>query len=279
MYNDLIERSFKYCEKITKSHYENFPVASRLIPKDKRKYIYSIYAFARKADDFADEPGMIKEERLRCLDEWHNKLSKCYENNSNENEPIFIALGQTVKDFLIPIELLDNLLKAFRQDVVKNRYDTFEEVLSYCRNSANPIGRLVLMILNYRDEKLFKYSDYICTALQLTNFWQDVAVDLKKDRVYIPHEDMRKFGYTIGELFESRFNDNFRELIQFEIEKTEGLFQRGKNLISLVNFAKELKLIWLGGMEILNKIKKNKYNVFTKRPELGIFDKIKLFFR
>ncbi|MGH2575833.1 MAG: squalene synthase HpnC [Ignavibacteria bacterium] len=280
----LIQSSFKYCESIAKNHYENFPVASFLIPKEKRKYIYSIYAFARAADDFADELTIEggKEKRLSLLDEWHGKLIDCF--NGKTYDPIFIALRQTVEDCSIPIELLENLLKAFKQDVVKNRYETFEEVLLYCKNSANPVGRLVLMIFGRKDEKMFSYSDAICTALQLTNFWQDIRVDLKKNRIYVPQEDLKKFRYSEEDLFECRLNTNFKNLMKFEIERTEKLFGEGKALIGLIvnneklkSFSKELKLIWLGGMEILKKIRKADYDVFYRRPDISILDKIKLF--
>jgi squalene synthase HpnC len=295
MNNGIVESSFKYCENIARTHYENFPVASRLIPEDKRKYIYSIYAFARRADDFADEEKIgSNEERLKYIDDWNAKLRKSLTpfpfsereggKRFSPDELIFIALSETIKDCSLPIGLLENLLKAFRQDVIRNRYDTFDEVLSYCENSANPVGRLVLLILGNRDEGLFKYSDYICTALQLTNFWQDVLVDLRKDRVYIPLEDVNKFGYSISELFKHEYNDNFRSLLQFEVGRTEELFQQGKFLVKMVKkdkllkgFTKELKLIILGGSEILNKIRQNDYDVFNKRPVLNNLDKIKLF--
>ena len=284
MNDSLINSSFKYCEEIAKNHYENFPVASLLLPKEKRRYIYSIYAFARAADDFADEDYIEggKEKRLVLLDEWHSKLKDCY--NGKTYSPIFIALKQTVTDCNIPIEPLENLLKAFKQDVVKSRYATFDEVLDYCKNSANPIGRLVLMIFGTRDEEFFKYSDKICTALQLTNFWQDIAVDLKKDRVYLPEEDLKKFGYSYNELSVKQYNDNFKNLLKFEVDRTQKIFDEGKKLIELTakedklkKLSKELKLTWLGGTGILNKIKEADYDVFNKRPKISIADKLKIF--
>jgi squalene synthase HpnC len=282
MKNSLINSSFKYCEEIARSHYENFPVASFFIPKEKRKYIYSIYAFARAADDFADEPGIrSKEDRLNLLNEWNQKLIECY--NGKTYDPIFIALNKTVTDNKIPIEPLENLLKAFRQDVVKSRYQNFNEVLDYCQNSANPIGRLMLMIFEAHDDEMIGLSDKICTALQLTNFWQDVSIDLEKDRVYIPAEDMIKFGYPIEELKGKVLNDNFKALLKNEIEKTQLLFDEGKELIAITKkdnklkkLSKQLVLTWHGGTEILNKIKENDYDVFNKRPKLKFFDKLKL---
>lgn len=284
MNESLINSSFKYCEDIAKKHYENFPVASLLLPKEKRKYIAAIYAYARAADDFADEPNIEggREKRLALLDEWNQKLKDCFEGKSYD--PIFIALGKTIKDCSIPIEPLENLLKAFRQDVIKNRYRTFDEVLSYCENSANPVGRLVLMIFGCHDKILFEYSDKICTALQLTNFWQDVAVDLRKDRIYIPREDYKMFGYIEEDLIEQKSNDSFKNLIEFQVKRTEKIFEQGKKLIQLTSkdselkkLSKQLKLTWLGGMKILNKIKQLDYDVLNIRPKISTLDKIKIF--
>jgi phytoene synthase len=283
MQESLIKSSFKYCKEIAKNHYENFPVASLLVPKDKRKYIFSIYAFARAADDFADEPSIEggKEKRLVLLDEWNNKLRDCYKGKAYD--PIFIALGRTVEECKIPIETLENLLKAFRQDVVKNRYADFDEVLNYCVNSANPIGRLVLMVFGKHNEEMFNYSDKICSALQLTNFWQDVTIDLKKDRIYIPQEDMKKFEYSEHDLMNLKYGKEYKELMIFLVNKTEQLFDEGKELMRLTaedetlkRLTWELNLTWIGGKEILKKIKLIDYDVLHKRPKLNFFDKIKL---
>jgi squalene synthase HpnC len=282
MNNSLIKSSFKYCEDITRSHYENFPVASFFIPKEKRNYIYSIYAFARAADDFADEQGIrSKEDRLNLLNEWNQKLVDCF--NGKVYDPIFIALNKTVTDCSISIEPLENLLKAFRQDVIKNRYENFEEVLAYCVNSANPIGRLMLMVFGYDDEVMNQLSDKICTALQLTNFWQDIAIDLDKDRIYLPLDDMKRFNYSEEDLENNNVNNSFKALLIFEIERTQKLFDEGKELIALTKERKVLKklsqqlvLTWHGGTGILNKIKENDYDVFNKRPKLKFFDKLYL---
>ena len=252
--DDLYNSSFKYCEDIAKGHYENFPVASLLLPKDKRKYVYAIYAFARAADDFADEEGIEggTPKRLALLDEWYEKLKDCYKGKAYD--PIFIALGKTVEDCSIPIKPLEDLLSAFRQDVVKSRYSTFEEVLDYCTRSANPVGRLVLMIFGCHDEEFFKYSDKICTALQLTNFWQDVEVDLRKDRIYLPEEDLNMFRYSYRELELKQDNNNFRNLMEFEVNRTQKIFDEGRKLLEMTagnentkKLSKELKLTWLGG--------------------------------
>lgn len=284
MQESLINSSFKYCEDLTKNHYENFPVASFLIPKDKRKYIYAIYAFARAADDFADEPGIEggNEKRLALLDEWNGKLDDCYTGKAYD--PIFIALGSTIKDFNIPKELFENLLNAFRQDVKKSRYKNFDEVLGYCKNSANPVGRLVLLVFDIHGDELFEKSDKICTALQLANFWQDVKIDLQKDRIYIPKDEMIRFEVSEDDLVNKNDSTGFRKLIKFQTERTEELFGEGKVLFELLKnesvskrLILELKLTWLGGMEILNKIKSINYNVLKTRPKLNLIDKIKLF--
>lgn len=286
MKESLINSSFKYCEEITKNHYENFPVASLLLPKEKRRYVYSIYAFARAADDFADEPGILggKEKRLTLIDEWNGKLKDCF--NGKAYDPIFIALEKTIEDCRIPIEPLENLLNAFRQDVVKSRYKSFDEVLQYCINSANPVGRMVLMVFGSRNDELFDYSDKICTALQLTNFWQDVSVDLIKDRVYLPEDDMLKYDFTYNKLFQKKFDSSFKELMEFEVNRTRIIFNEGKKLMeltsndgSLKKLTKELNLTWLGGNAILNKIEQMGFNTLTNRPELSKFEKFKLLFK
>lgn len=286
MQDSLINSSFKYCEQIAKEHYENFPVASLLLPKKKRKYVYAVYAFARAADDFADEPGILggTEKRLALLDEWNGKLTDCY--NGKAYDPIFIALKKTVDDNKIPIEPLENLLRAFKQDVVNPRYQKFDELLEYSINSANPVGRLVLMIFGCHDEEFFKYSDKICTALQLTNFWQDVNVDLGNNRIYLPEEDMKSFDYSYDDLINRKYDERFAALMEFEVSKTHEMFEEGKKLIEMTagfkdkdlrKLSKELKLTWLGGTEILKKLKADDYDVFSKRPSISKIDKFRIF--
>jgi squalene synthase HpnC len=273
------EDGFRYCEQITRSHYENFPVASWYVPKEIRKYVWTIYAFARIADDYADEPGYTLAERMDNLNQWEQYLDECY--NGNPTHRVFAALAETVERFQIPVELLQNLLTAFRSDVTVNRYETFEEVLEYCRHSANPIGRLVLLLFNYRSETLMELSDHICTALQLTNFWQDVSIDLQKDRIYLPLEDLEEFSYSEQDLLNRRFDDRFRKLMAFQVQRTAELFVEGKPLLSKVgkDLSLELKLTWYGGTRILQKIHKQDYNVLIKRPTLSALDKLGLLFR
>ena len=273
------EDGFRYCESIARSHYENFPVASRFISKEIRKYVWTIYAFARIADDYADEPGFTLAERMDNLNQWEQYLDECY--NGNPTHRVFAALAETVDRFQIPHELFMNLLTAFRADATVKRYETYEDVLAYCRNSANPIGRLVLLLFNYRSETMMRLSDSICTALQLTNFWQDVSVDLLKDRIYLPLEDLEEFGYSEQDLLEHKVNEPFGNLMAFQVRRAAELFAEGKPLLAMVDkdLSMELKLTWISGMKILQKIHKQHYDVLTKRPALSKLDKLGLLFR
>lgn len=275
--------AFAYCERIAREHYENFPVGSLLVPRTRRKHVYSIYAFARTADDFADEgyddASLTEESRLRSLDEWEAQLKACYRGEASH--PIFVALAATVKELQLPEQLFLDLLSAFKQDVVKRRYADFAEVLDYCRRSANPVGRLILRLFDYRDAHLDELSDAICTALQLANFWQDVAVDIQKDRVYLPQDEMQQYGVNPDDLKSSQGSAAYRRLLQFQVERTRDLFRRGKALPNLVSgrLALELRLTWHGGMRILDLIEQQAYDTLCERPKLTGFDKVVLLSR
>jgi squalene synthase HpnC len=273
------DEGFRYCEKIARGHYENFPVASYFVPKAMRKYVWAIYAFARIADDYADEPGLTLAERVDNLQQWGQYLEDCY--NGNPTHRVFSALAETAERFQIPIELFQNLLAAFRSDVTVKRYDTYEDVLAYCGNSANPIGRLILMLFNYRSETMMQLADSICTALQLTNFWQDVSLDLQKDRIYIPLEDLKEFNYSEQDLLNRNVNGNFRNLMAYQVQRTGEMFAEGKPLIYMVgkDLSLELKLTWHGGTGILEKIHQQDYDVLKKRPSLSMLNKLGLLFR
>ena len=276
LHGHSLKESFEFCKRIAKSHYENFPVASLFIPKDKRRYVWSIYAFARVADDFADEGDTPPEKRLEQLDRWADYLHECFEGRASH--PIFIALAETVQRFDIPMLPLSCLLTAFRMDVTQKRFKTFNDILEYCKYSANPVGQLVLFIFGNASARPITLSDNICTALQLTNFWQDVAVDWVKGHLYIPLEDMGRFGYT-EEGIENRFADEgFRKLMAFEVERTRQLFEEGKPLLkeSVPGLRFELDLVWHGGMRVLDKIEALNYDVFRKRPVLSPGDKLSL---
>ena len=274
-----IDEAYRYCEQLAFSHYENFPVASRFLPRDKRKHVAAVYAFARIADDFADEPGLTQEERLQRLQDWETRLSECYRGTASH--PVFVALGNTARQFQIPQQLFQNLLAAFRSDVTVRRYESFEDVLAYCRNSANPVGRLVLLLFGYKDETMMGWSDKICTALQLTNFWQDLSIDLDKDRVYIPLEDIRKFKLRVEDIQGKQFSPAIRDLMEFEVLRTEELFKKGEPLLTNVgkDLSLEMKLTWLGGVKILKKIRDLDYDVLHHRPTLSLFDKSSLLLR
>jgi len=265
--------AFQYCQVLAKSHYENFPVASRFIAAKKRKYVWALYAFARTADDFADE---IKDpqESLNRLADWDEKLDAAIKGTPEH--PIFIAIKKTIEDCQIPPSLLHDLVSAFRMDVTKKRFGTFEELLYYSRYSANPIGRLVLLIHGYQNEEQFSWSDKICTALQLTNFWQDVTRDNLKDRIYIPTDFMSKYQYSESDLFNKIYNPRFANMLKELVEKTEALFYEGLPLITSLDkkLKFEIKLTWHGGMHILNKIKQLNYNVLEERPKIKFKDKI-----
>lgn len=273
-----VPSAFAYCERLTKQHYENFPVASWRMRADKRRYVYAVYAFARAADDFADEQH-IEGGRLEHLERWEAELEKCAAGHPDH--PTFIALGETLRQCDIPVQLFRDLLHAFRMDVTKSRYATFDEVLDYCRYSANPVGRIVLAIFDYRDELLEHQSDCICTGLQLANHWQDVDVDRKKDRVYLPQEDMARFGYSVEKLMVRKYDADFRQLLKFEVDRAWELFKEGKPLCSRVGWDIniEMRATWLGGTTILRKIEAVDYNVFERRPQVTTGDKVRILMR
>ncbi len=273
------EEGFQYCEQITRSHYENFPVASYCIPKNMRKYVWAIYAFARIADDYADEPGYTLAERMDNLNQWEQYLEECY--NGTPTHRVFVALAETVERFQIPLELFQNLLTAFRSDVTVKRYDTFGDVLAYCNNSANPVGRLMLLLFNYRSESMLQLSDNLCTALQLTNFWQDVSVDIQKDRIYLPLEDMNEYSYSEHDLHNKLFDGRFRNLLAQQVSRTVEFFEEGKPLLSMVgrDLSLELKITWHGGNRILQRIRQKNYDVLSQRPVLSTLDKLRLLFQ
>lgn len=273
-----VEEAFAHCASLTRAHYENFPVGSFLLPKERRKYIWAIYAFARTADDFADEgrfPGegaAALQKRIELLDDYELKLVKA--GRGEAADLVFLALAQTLKDLDIPVQLLKDLLNAYRMDVRQSRYKTWEEVLFYCKHSANPVGRLVLHVFGYKDEPLHQLSDKICTALQLTNFWQDLAIDLAKDRIYIPQDDMRKFRVTEGDLHAKIVNRSFQMLMKYLAGRTASLFNEGLPLVSQVgrDLSLEMRLTWLSGTAILKRTEKIGFDVYRRRPSLSKLD-------
>ncbi len=275
--------SYRFCKNLAKSHYENFPVVSLFIPKKMRKHFYACYAFLRTADDYADNEALPSAKRLQLLINWEKKLDDCYAGKADH--PVFTALGETVRTLRIPVELFKNLLNAFKTDLFKNRYRNFNELLEYCEYSANPVGRLTLYMLEYSNHEqidiILKASDDICTGLQLANHWQDVFVDEKKDRMYLPIEDLQRFGYS-EDLWKRRaVNDEFFRLMKFQVDRANQYFENGKILFPFLKFPEkhEIRLVWNGGKRILEKIRNNHYDVLNHRPELTILDKCLVFFR
>jgi phytoene synthase len=272
-----LQAAYAECRRLASRHYENFPTASRLVPRDKRDALAAVYAFARYADDAADEPGV--EDRLGKLADWRAKLDACYAGKIDH--PVFLALRDSAEKFSLSRANFENLLRAFESDVVVSRHPDFASLLAYCTCSANPVGRLVLELFGYHDPHLFELSDSICTALQLTNFWQDVAIDFSRDRVYMPQEDMARFNYTLEDLRAGRSDARWQELLAFQIARTREFFERGRGLPEEVQpkLRTQLRVTWLGGTEILTKIEAVAYDIFHRRPALSKWDFLRLYLR
>jgi len=270
------EDAFRHCERIAKEHYENFPVASLAVPRHLRRYVWTVYAFARIADDFADEGSQTPAWRLEELDSWERRMDEALAGRPVG--PVFVALRETVVRTSLPVQPLRDLLAAFRMDVTTARRQTFDEVLDYCRCSANPVGRLVLHLFGAANPAAAARSDDICTALQLTNFWQDIAVDLQKDRVYLPLDDLARFGYTEQDLRTPVLDERFRKLMKFQVGRTRSLFLRGRPLLDMVRgrLRFELDLTWRGGMAILAALERSGYDMFRSRPAVGRTDRLRI---
>jgi squalene synthase HpnC len=260
--------AYAACLRLAHEHYENFPVASRLVPARLRKHVAAIYAFARTADDIADEPGRSTTERLALLHEYSSHL------HSTPPDDIFVALADTREKFDLPIELFDDLLSAFRQDVTTSRYDTWTQVLDYCRRSANPIGRLVLRLAGHRDEQSDRWSDAVCTALQLTNFWQDLAIDWERGRLYVPAELWRSAGADPTDLDRQSLTPAWAAALREAARVTRALFDEGRPVCDVLSgrLRYELRATWLGGRSILDRLEAGGFNVFDRRPTLSRAD-------
>lgn len=274
-----LEESYAHCEALARAHYENFPVGSWLLPDDKRKHLWAIYAFARMADDFADEAQYLDNLRLPLLENWEGQLLQCMWRKPQH--PVFIALKDTIETFRLPVEPFQDLLMAFKMDVMVDRYKTFDDLLGYCRLSANPVGQLVLSVFGYKDPAIHELSDHICTALQLTNHWQDLAVDAGKSRIYVPQEDMARHGYDEDRLRAGVVDDAFRRVMAELVGRTRSLFEAGRPLLGRVgkDLSYEMRLVWLGGTAILKRIEAVQYDVFRSRPTLGLGAKAALLAR
>ena len=266
-----VRAAYAACLRIAQAHYENFPVASLLLPRAQRRHVAAIYAFARQADDFADEPAYAGR-RLELLADWRARLERARRGEANED--IFIAVAESLRTQQLPVGLLHDLLSAFEQDVRVSSYETFTDVLAYCRLSANPIGRLVLHLFGRAQEPLLAASDAICTALQLANFWQDVAIDLDKGRCYLPREDQRRFGCDEAAIRSRSVSPAYASLMRFQVQRTRDLFAQGAELPRMVGgrLGFELRLVMLGGLGILDRIERVGFDVFTRRPSLSRAD-------
>jgi squalene synthase HpnC len=304
MVNGLAE-AYETCARIARDHYENFPVASRLLPRRMRPHVAAVYAFARAADDFADEGDRSSEARLALLAAWRERLVDCVSPDNAglhpstllgvtlsepldasrgeskgqacaaaDSDNIFLALGSTIRSCRLHVSLFDDLLSAFRQDVTTTRYETWDDLFDYCRRSANPVGRLVLGIAGVEDEALARSSDAVCTALQLTNFWQDLARDWRKGRLYLPLEDCRREGADLVDLDAGRLTPAWRNVLRGAGSRTAERFERGRAVCDGVDgrLGFELRLTWLGGRRILSRLERADYDVFHRRPALGAPD-------
>lgn len=267
-----------YTRWLATHHYENFQVVSFLLPRNLHQDFYNVYSFCRWADDLGDEIG-DPVESLRLLAWWREELDGLYAGRPAH--PVFVALQNTVDRHQIPITPFANLIRAFVQDQTVTRYSDFSELFRYCENSANPVGHLVLYLCGYRNAERQLISDSTCTALQLANFWQDVTVDLTKDRVYLPLNLLAKHSYTLAELSRHEFNDRFRAVMSEAVSIADDLFQRGLPLIKMVNrrLALDLELFSRGGMKILDKIKAADYNVLAKRPAVSKAERVAILLR
>ena len=294
-----------YCRRLATSHYENFAVVTWFLPAHLHRHFYSVYAYCRISDDLGDEVGNI-DQSLALLDEWELELDATYRSLAaggspvdasclapseaterlgelarQPRHPVFIALRETIRECQIPRQPFADLLRAFRQDQTVTRFPTFKDVLAYCQYSANPVGRLVLYICGYRDEPRQQLSDFTCTALQLANFWQDVKVDYGKGRIYLPAEDMARYGVTESDLHRGQSTDAFRRLMRFEVERARDWFARGLPLVQMVDkpLAVDLELFTRGGEEILDAVERQDFDVLRARPRIPRWRKLALVLR
>jgi squalene synthase HpnC len=273
-----LDEARAWCKQLAESHYENFHVASWFLPKQLRQHFHAIYAYCRISDDLGDEVGDTAQ-ALALLDMWGRELDACYQGRARH--PVFVALAETIRICSIPKEPFADLLVAFRQDQTVTRYRTMQEVLEYCRYSANPVGRLVLYVSGYADEERFRLSDATCSALQLANFWQDVRVDYAKNRVYLPQDDMRRFGVSDETIAAGVATPGFRALLDFEVDFARRQFEEGLPLIGMVGreLALDLDLFSRGGLEILRAIERRDYDVLSARPAISKRTKLALALR
>ena len=261
-------------------HYENFSVVSFRQPRRIKEALRNIYAYCRTADDLADETG-DSEKALAGLEQWELQFQRALEGRTsshppNSTHPILESLAETITTFHLPQQPFLDLLTAFRQDQIVSRYPTFDDVLKYCRYSANPVGRIVLAVFGYRDEKYYPASDAICTGLQLANFWQDVARDAEMGRIYLPTEDLHRYRVSEDDILNKRFSTSFKELLAFQVDRTQTWFERGSELTEMLgrNIRWEIEMFRQAGMSVLSGIRKVDFNVFRHRPQISATQKL-----
>lgn len=265
-----------YCRRLAKSHYENFIVASLLLPQHLKQHFYNIYAYCRISDDLGDEAGDPKIAH-ELLEQWEEELRACY--RGQVKHPVFIALAETIESFDIPISPFANLLEAFKRDQTQTRYETWDQLLDYCRYSANPVGHLVLYLGGYRDPERQHLSDLTCSALQLANHWQDIGRDFfRLNRVYLPREDMMRFGYSEADLCAQVCDDRFIGLMKVQVARAREMFVQGLDLCHKVDsrLALDVELFGRCGLEVLRRIETVGYDVFRHRPELSKWDHLRI---
>ena len=271
-----LDEALAYCRNLARRHYENFTVAHWLLPGALRQHFVNVYAYCRWADDLADEISDPRE-GLALLDWWEGELRRCFSGEAEH--PVFVALAETIGEFDLPIDPLADLLVAFRQDQQVSRYDTFDELLDYCRYSANPVGRIVLHLGRCSSPQRVELSDQICTGLQLANFWQDVSRDYRRGRIYLPAEDCRRYDYTEDDFAAAHYSPAFRRLMSCEVERTRHFLQSGGGLVPLMprELQLQIELFVRGGLKTLEAIRRRRYDVWTRRPTLSKMTKLHIF--
>ena len=282
----LVDEAYAACERAVQAHYENFPVASFLLPRPMRPHVAAVYAFARAADDFADEGDLPASERLRLIDGWEQRLHAAAESplpgpppragEPPETQEVFVALGESVRSLSLPVTLFEALLSAFRQDVTVTRYRTWDHMMKYCECSANPVGRLVLRIAGYDDRLLDAASDAMCAALQLTNFWQDLKIDFDRGRIYLPEDERERCGALERDLADGNITPEWQRALSTAVARTRLLFDEGRYVCDGVSgrLRYELRATWLGGTRILDRLESSCFDVVRRRPKLGVADAI-----
>ena len=268
----------RYCRRLARTHYENFTVGHLLLPRRMRQHVANVYAYCRWADDLADESGDPRRS-LALLDWWERELRACYAGEVRH--PVFVALAETIRRFAVPIDPWLDLLVAFRQDQRVVRYETLDDLLGYCRYSANPVGRLVLCLGRCATPDRQRLADRVCTGLQLVNFWQDVPADFDRGRVYLPQFDCRRFGYGESDFAARRTNDAFRRLLAAEVDQAEGFLRQGAELVPRLprELRLQVSLFVHGGLAVAGAIRRQGYDVWGGRPRLSRLDKLRVFAR